>query len=51
MCGQYSRKQFDADVKKLRDLIKKCEELEVNSRNFNNSVHFENKINSSRYYS
>ena len=28
----YSRKQFDADVAKLRELIKKCEELEVNNR-------------------
>ena len=27
MCGQYSRKQFDRDVQKLRDLIKKCEVL------------------------
>ena len=29
----YSRKQFDADVKKLKELIKACEELEVNNRN------------------
>jgi len=46
----YSRKQFDADVAKLRELIKKCEELEVNNTNFNNSIYFENQINSSRYY-
>ena len=50
MCGQYSRKQFDKDVQKLRDLIKACEELEVNNRNYTNSIHFENQINSSRYY-
>ena len=50
MCGQYSRKQFDRDVQKLRDLIQKCEELEINNRNFHNSVYFENQINSSRYY-
>ena len=50
MCGQYSRKQFDADVQKLRDLIKNCEELEVNNTNFTNSIHFENQINQSRYY-
>ena len=46
----YSRKQFDADVAKLRELIKKCEELEVNNRNNTNSIHFENQINQSRYY-
>ena len=46
----YSRKKFDADVAKLRELIKKCEELEVNNTNFNNSVYFENQINQSRYY-
>ena len=46
----YSRKQFDKDVQKLRDLIKACEELEVNNRNYTNSIHFENQINSSRYY-
>ena len=44
----YSRKQFDKDVQKLRELIKKCEELEVNNRNYTNSIHFENQINSSR---
>ena len=41
----YSRKQFDKDVQKLRELIKKCEELEVNNRNYTNSIHFENQIN------
>ena len=46
----YSREQFDKDIQKLRDLIKKCEELEVNNRNFNNSINFQNPINSSRYY-
>ena len=46
----YSRKQFDADVAKLRELIKKCEELEVNNRNYTHSIHFENQINESRYY-
>ena len=50
MCGQYTRQHFNKDVQKLRDLIQKCEELEVNNRNFNNSVHYENPINSSRYY-
>ena len=44
------RKQFDKDVQKLRELIKACEELEVNNRNFTNSIHFENQINESRYY-
>ena len=37
----YSRKQFDKDVQKLRELIKACEELEVNNRNYTNSIHFE----------
>ena len=46
----YSRKQFDADVKKLKELIRACEELEVNNRNYTNSIHFENQINQSRYY-
>ena len=46
----YSRKQFDADVKKLKELIKACDWLEVNNRNYTNSIHFENQINSSRYY-
>ena len=50
MCGQYTRQHFNKDVQKLRDLIQKCEELEVNNRNFYNSVHYENPINSSRYY-
>ena len=50
MCGHYTRQHFNKDVQKLRDLIQKCEELEVNNRNFNNSVHYENPINSSRYY-
>ena len=45
MCGQYSRKQFDRDVQKLKDLIKACEELEVNNTNFTNSINFENQIN------
>ena len=39
----YSRKQFDADVKKLKELIRACEELEVNNRNYTNSIHFETK--------
>ena len=26
------------------------EELEVNNRNYTNSIHFENQINESRYY-
>ena len=42
----YSRKQLDKDVQKLRDLIKACEELEVNNRNYTNSIHFENQIKS-----
>ena len=46
----YSRKQFDKDVQKLRELIKACEELEVNNRNYTNSIHFENQINESWYY-
>ena len=46
----YSRQQFDKDVQKLKELIRKCEELEVNNRNYPNSIHFENQINSSRYY-
>ncbi len=46
----YSRQQFDKDVQKLKELIRKCEELEVNNRNYTNSIHFENQINSSRYY-
>ena len=41
-------KQFDKDVQKLKELIRKCEELEVNNRNYTNSIHFENQINSSR---
>ena len=44
----YSRQQFDKDVQKLKELIRKCEELEVNNRNYTNSIHFENQINSSR---
>ena len=46
----YSRKQFDADVKKLKELIRACEELEVNITNYTNSIYFENQINQSRYY-
>ena len=46
----YSRKQFDADVAKLRELIKKCEELEVNNNNYYNSIYHENPINQSRFY-
>ena len=42
----YSRKQFDKDVQKLKELIRACEELEVNNRNYTNSIHFENQINS-----
>ena len=30
----YSRNQFDKDVQKLKELIRKCEELEVNNRNY-----------------
>ena len=37
-------------VKKLKELIKACEELEVNNTNYTNSIYFENQINSSRYY-
>ena len=37
-------------VKKLKELIRACEELEVNNRNYTNSIHFENQINESRYY-
>ena len=44
----YSRQQFDKDVQKLKELIRKCEELEVNNRNYTNSIHFENQINSNR---
>ena len=46
----YSRKQFDKDVQKLKELIRKCEELEVNNTNYTNSIYFENQINQSRYY-
>ena len=46
----YSRKQFDADVQKLKELIRASEEWEVNNRNYTNSIHFENQINQSRYY-
>ena len=46
----YSREQFDKDVQKLKELIRKCEELEVNNTNYTNSIYFENQINSSRYY-
>ena len=46
----YSRKQFDADVKKLKELIRASEELEVNNTNYTNSIYFENQINQSRYY-
>ena len=46
----YSRKLFDADVKKLKELIRACEELEVNNTNYTNSIYFENQINQSRYY-
>ena len=42
--------KFDADVQKLKELIRACEELEVNNRNYTNSIHFENQINQSRYY-
>ena len=45
----YSRQQFDADVQKLKNLSE-SEELEVNNRNYTNSIHFENQINQSRYY-
>ena len=48
--GGYTTEQFKKDVQKLRDLIKACEELEVNNRNYTNSIHFENQINQSRYY-
>ena len=37
-------------VKKLKQLIKACEELEVNNTNYTNSIYFENQINQSRYY-
>ena len=50
MCGHYTRQHFNKDVQKLRDLIQKCEELEVNNRNFNNSIDFQNPINSSKHY-
>ena len=46
----YSRQQFDKDVQKLKELIRKCEELEVNNTNYTNSIYFENQINQSRYY-
>ena len=46
----YSRKQFDKDVQKLKELIRACEELEVNNTNYTNSIYFENQINQSRYY-
>ena len=46
----YSREQFDQDVQKLRELIRACEELEVNNRNYTNSIHYENPINQSRFY-
>ena len=46
----YSREQFEKDVARLRELIRACEELEVNNRNYTNSIHYENPINSSRYY-
>ena len=48
--GVYTTEQFKKDVQQLRDLIKACEELEVNNRNYTNSIHFENQINESRYY-
>jgi len=46
----YSRKQFDVDVQKLKELIRACEELEVNNTNYTHSIYFENQINQSRYY-
>ena len=46
----YSREQFDQDVQKLRELIRACEELEVNNRNSTNSIYYENPINESRFY-
>ena len=46
----YSREHFDKDIQKLRDLIKKCEELEVNNTNYYNSIYHENSINKSRFY-
>ena len=46
----YSREEFDKDIQKLRDLIKKCEELEVNNNNYYNSIYHENPINQSRFY-
>ena len=46
----YSRKKFDKNVQKLKELIKACEELEVNNTNYTNSIYFENQINQSRYY-
>ena len=48
--GVYTTEQFKKDVEKLRELIRACEELEVNNRNYTNSIHFENQINESRYY-
>ena len=46
----YSREQFEKDVARLRELIRACEELEVNNRNYTNSIHYENPINQSRFY-
>jgi len=48
--GFYTTEQFKKDVAKLRELIRKCEELEVNNTNYTNSLHFENQINQSKYY-
>ena len=48
--GVYTTEQFKKDVAKLRELIRACEELEVNNTNYTNSIYFENQINQSRYY-
>ena len=48
--GFYTTEQFKKDVAKLRELIKACEQLEVNNTNYTNSLHFENQINQSKYY-
>ena len=42
----YSRKQFDKDVQKLRELIKACEELEVNNRNYTTLYTLKTKLTS-----
>ena len=35
---------------KIERTYQSVEELEVNNRNYTNSIHFENQINESRYY-